>query len=109
MKEKDPERYKKIKRAAWERFANRNPGMNAKIVAKRRAARLNATPSWGQDGIAEVYLEANSFGLTVDHIVPLQGKLVCGLHVWDNLQLLTASANNFKRHKFDPLTHVHTL
>ena len=48
------------------------------------------------DAMAEVYQEAEYTGLHVDHIIPLQSKHVCGLHVWDNLQLLTESENKAK-------------
>ena len=82
--------------------------MNA-IAAKRRARKLEATPSWlsnqNFEAIKEFYKEAKRledlFGglYHVDHIVPLQGKSVCGLHVPWNLQVLTASENYSKSNK----------
>ncbi len=62
--------------------------------SKRRARKFYAIPAWAnQNDILDVYLEAKYQQLHVDHIVPLHSKIVCGLHVWDNLQLLTRSQN----------------
>lgn len=69
--------------------------------AKRRARELSATPSWADmELIKDVYIEANYFGYEVDHIIPLQSKLVCGLHVWENLQILPMSENRSKGNKY---------
>ena len=38
----------------------------------------------------------------VDHIIPLRSKLVAGLHCVENLQVLTAAANNAKGNTFTP-------
>ena len=65
--------------------------------AKRRAIVKQATPSWANlDEIKNVYLEAQYLQMHVDHIIPLRGKNVCGLHVWENLQLLSAKDNLIK-------------
>ena len=68
--------------------------------ALRRARKINATPPWltteQKKEIQKFYIDAQDQGLTVDHIVPLKGKHVCGLHIPHNLQLLSVSENSSK-------------
>jgi len=69
----------------------------------RRALCSQATPKWAdKEAIDDVYVEARHMQMHVDHIVPLNHPLVCGLHVWDNLQLLTPMENMRKNNRFDP-------
>jgi len=77
--------------------------------SKRRAAKLNALPKWltkyELEQIKELYTCAQMFKLYtgeeyhVDHIVPLQGENVCGLHVPWNLQVIPAKENLSKSNK----------
>lgn len=60
-----------------------------------------ATPSWVDiTKIREVYHKCPK-GYHVDHIIPLQGDLVCGLHVENNLQYLLAKDNLVKGNKYE--------
>lgn len=67
-----------------------------------RANRLHLlqTPKWADKiAIANFYKNCPK-GFHVDHIVPLNGKTVCGLHTLDNLQYLLAKDNLSKGNKF---------
>ena len=76
--------------------------VNARNAA-RRALQVNATPVWADEqSICDVYAEAQHMQMHVDHIIPLNHPLVCGLHVWENLQLLAPEDNLRKNNKFDP-------
>jgi hypothetical protein len=76
---------------------NNMPKINA-AVAKRKSALLQRTPVWlGEDDlwlIEQAYelaaLRTKLFGFKwhVDHIYPLQGKIVSGLHVPENLRVI---------------------
>ena len=63
--------------------------------------KLQATPHWAnQEVIKQIYKEATEKGMHVDHIVPLNNPLVCGLHCEFNLQILPATENLRKSNKF---------
>lgn len=90
-------------RAGWRNQYYANPIKARANEAKRRAVKLRAIPAWGDMGdINQVYAEARYTGLSVDHIVPLRSKTVCGLHVWENLQLVSKSYNLSKGNRFWP-------
>ena len=78
----------------------KNPHTQKAITAKRRALKLKATPKFANlNKIKEIYKNCPK-GYVVDHIVPLQGKIVCGLHVEYNLQYLTKLENSSKSNRF---------
>jgi hypothetical protein len=76
--------------------------MRNKFSMDRHAAKLQRTPAWANhDKIKEVY-ENCPEGHEVDHIIPLQGDLVSGLHVENNLQYLTKYENCSKGNRYTP-------
>jgi hypothetical protein len=67
--------------------------------AQRRATKLRAMPKWADiAAIKAIYAQCPK-GYHVDHIYPLKGKNVCGLHVAENLQILPAQDNLRKSNK----------
>lgn len=81
-----------------------NKGYYATKRASRHAAKLQRTPSWltenHWDNIKMYYeLAGLEEELSVDHIIPLQGENVSGLHVPWNLQIMDLNENKSKRNK----------
>lgn len=86
--------------AASKKWAEKHPeAVNARF-AKRRATVRNRIPKWANiEKIKEFYKTAkdmeSSTGIKyhVDHIIPLQGENVSGLHVETNLQIIDSFSN----------------
>jgi hypothetical protein len=92
---KNKEKGKEYKRL----YSLNNRNLINANTAKRRASKLNATPKFANvKKIKEIYKNCPK-GFHVDHIIPLNNKLVCGLHVEWNLQYLPAKENLSKSNK----------
>jgi len=101
-KNKHRERYAK-QHAEW---AKRNRDKRNATCAKRKAAKLRATPAWADmNAIKRIYSrcarisEDTGIPHHIDHIVPLQNKRVCGLHCESNLRIITATENVRKKNR----------
>lgn len=89
----------RIRQAAWQKANNKETLAKTR---KYQAAKINATPAWLTVGqikqMQDIYVNCPE-GFEVDHIIPLQGATVRGLHVPWNLQYLEVSVNRRKSNK----------
>lgn len=101
--------YEKNKERILQYTANyrkENLSQYAHYASVRHTRQLDAMPDWlTEEQVREIKSFYERAALMqepthVDHIVPLQGKNVCGLHVPWNLQLLPAIENIRKGNKF---------
>lgn len=90
-------------------YKKKNKSKFVSAKAKRRASKQNATPSWADHSIIDYIYKERDYLMRrdgiiyqVDHIIPLTHALVCGLHVHNNLQILTAKENMSKGNRFIP-------
>ena len=75
----------------------------AKLYRMRKACQV---PPWADlEKIKQIYLSCPP-GYHVDHIIPLKGKIVSGLHVETNLQHLPAKENMKKRNFYEELSDI---
>lgn len=89
----------------WQRA---HPGWGTANSKHWEQARRRAVPPWAdRKAMAAIYLEARSRSAQtgvkwhVDHVVPLQGKNVCGLHVETNLRVIPARDNILKSNRLE--------
>ncbi len=110
IKKDSYERNKEHHLAQKREYRQANKGKINALVAARKQHIKERTPSWvGKEEmwlIKEIYdlasLRTKMTGRQwhVDHIVPLQGRLVSGLHIPENMQVIPAIINITKKNKF---------
>ena len=99
----NPDKIRKIHK----RYRDKNKDKICYWSAKRRSRMKNSTLENYLDEVKEIYKKCTFINMMcyrkyeVDHIVPLQGKNVCGLHVPWNLQILTKEDNIKKGNKYE--------
>ncbi len=101
----NPERYK----AAQKRWYDENRALRNSYSAKWRRACRQQTPPWADhDAIKAFYAEAIRLTAEtgvehhVDHIIPIRGRTVSGLHVQTNLRVIPAVENMRKHNRLIP-------
>lgn len=110
-REKESHRTKtpegRIKNAAKQRRYHKTPNGKAYLRLKSRNKEekvRRATPPWSDKVEVNFFDLGCPAGFHLDHILPLSGDTVCGLHVLENLQYLPAKENLSKSNKVDPLS-----
>lgn len=100
-------KYRLRHRKANERCKDKNPAYwSTKVLVAKGLVRHKLWPN-DLEKMELVYKKARALSrlyadkYSVDHIVPLQGDGVCGLHVSWNLQVLKLSVNISKGNKYD--------
>lgn len=100
----------KIKEWSRKHYVN-NPATVSRNRLERRARQRNQCPKWANaEAIKLIYGEAAALrdagiDVEVDHVIPLRGELVSGLHCEFNLQILTKHQNRSKQNTFNPVVH----
>lgn len=88
----------KIARAAYAaRYRKAHPEVHRRSTWARRKRVAQATPPWADKAaMLAIYDLARSVDMHVDHVIPLKGANVCGLHVETNLSVLPPLLNRMK-------------
>lgn len=86
-------------------------GYSAEASRRRQASKMQRTPRWlteddlrvmrGQYEMASLMSRLVGVPYSVDHVLPLQGREISGLHVPSNLRVIRASLNSAKGNRTD--------
>jgi len=97
-----------LRKKASAKWDKTHPEKACAKSAKRHTAKLKRTPVWDPQAhlilakyqLAAMLTKASGVEHHVDHIIPLQGRKVSGLHVFSNLRVIPGSDNVKKSNSF---------
>lgn len=78
-----------------------NPHMMTAYTRNYNLSKTNRTPKWSNIKETNDFYKNCPDRMSIDHIHPLNGKLINGLHVRKNLQYISRSENSKKSNKFN--------
>lgn len=92
------------------KYKRKNRAVTSANTAKRRAALLQRTPKWLKEldyqhiklfyECADAMTKETGVKFVVDHVIPLQGERISGLHIASNLQVIPARDNESKKNRY---------
>lgn len=101
------EQNRKLTRSYASEYKSKNRATYTANQKLRQVGKINRTPLWLTEfdhlkmkcyyQVASMRTRESGEAWHVDHIIPLQGKNVCGLHVPSNLQIIPA-IENMRKH-----------
>lgn len=105
----NPDVYQASLKKGRKKWNAANPAKVAAKGARHRTRKIQAMPAWANEffieeayALAKLRTELTGIRWEVDHIVPLNSKKVCGLHVGFNLQVIPKKQNQHKSNRHWP-------
>ena len=105
------QRHAEHARAQKKKYRELNRGKINALVAARKVVVKQRTPAWLSAfdklkircmyQLAAMYTRENKEPWHVDHIIPMQGKNVSGLHTPSNLRVMRGVDNISKKNKYE--------
>jgi hypothetical protein len=106
-KEKNPEKYRQLKKQWFAANKDKKRMYRLDYLARKK----NRKPVWFGELDAFVMSEAHNlanlrkhffgFQWSVDHVIPMRGKKVSGLHVYNNVQVIPSAVNSQKHNSYE--------
>ena len=103
-------KHQQENRESWRKYTRKSYAKNGRRVGstevyhkrlknRRRTDELTKFVTEEARKLARQRTNITGFQWHVDHVIPLNGITVSGLHVWNNLQVIPASLNYSKRNR----------